>query len=1064
MNIQRIENILSQIEANGNYKDFTNLLSLEERKQLIYYIETDPTLVSEVINKFKDDNFITNYFTEEEAANIYNNEFNELSELSKNIVICNLSLILAKEALKKYTPDVEIIRLILKKLSSDSEKMEFIKPYLSNLSDYDKFRIYARSLDEIDSKLLCMKTYPECYTSFPLLCRNVKTDEEIKKIIDFYQKNFQNYHFEYESQFEEILASMFSSFSNDNLKLQYLDSILGESNKAKIIQSLKDDNLKLQYLDIFLLELTMVRIIQSLKDDNLKLQYLTKFYEDNYKAQIILTINDLKIKVKALTFLDNITSYCIHADWLDDVENINDDINREIIRKIAEENALNYDNLFQLFLKFGYGIRTLGNNLIKIVNLSPDEFKKIIQILDIKESSKLTMNDVNNFIPTFYEREFRINNREELLIFSRLQNLILNKDRVEIINLLPKINKIVDINSILDKNNINSDTFIDNLLENENNEFLLNVLHEITNKYLNKIRNLYVAERKGNAENELNLDYDYDKNYLISKFFQKYDIQYIYNFINSEIDKSKLLDDGQRELLNNESLLIECLKFMKDKEHYPMNEFSKIKSKLKSLNGILNILYEEKKFDFLGNKKDEKAKIILKPKEVVSKDFFIKLLNELDIDLLRDKLLSNPELYEKMLNILKKYKFMNWSDTFENLLKTADLSFNERDIAILINYFYSFYSKLEAKQQNGLIEGIRLSNILDELRTYGSSSIKYDYLLGKEDSELIISNPGPNSASLKTEERLKKVPEEILIQFKRKYITVPPMDLDVSLENGKKIHVDIGDITSTINLTYGERTGACMRIGGAGSSLFDFCLENENGFHIRLTNPTTGNFISRVSGFRNGNTVFLNQLRYSLDKDISNSDLIDAIRVVARKIVELTKESEYPIKNVVISDGYVMSARHNDRTTLNVNDVKKGYSHFYSDVSSSNAIYLEKNDEIEVGPEKAEKYDVLRKRIICYENINEITEQIQKFNLINGLLKGKSLGEISIIDEKFIINISKLYVGEDFLIAFDFDGNILWKFILEREDHFKKKANEEINVLINYLKEKDLVNKGGKAR
>ena len=213
-----------------------------------------------------------------------------------------------------------------------------------------------------------------------------------------------------------------------------------------------------------------------------------------------------------------------------------------------------------------------------------------------------------------------------------------------------------------------------------------------------------------------------------------------------------------------------------------------------------------------------------------------------------------------MLNILKKYKFMNWSDTFENLLKPTYLSFNERDIAILINYFYSFYSKLEAKQQNGLIEGIRLSNILDELRTYGSSSIKYDYLLGKEDSDLIISNPGPNSASLKAEERLKKVPEEILIQFKRKYITVPPMDLDVSLENGKKIHVDIGDITSTINLTYGERTGACMRIGGAGSSLFDFCLENENGFHVRLTNPITGNFISRVSGFRNGNTVVLNQL------------------------------------------------------------------------------------------------------------------------------------------------------------------------------------------------------------
>ena len=35
------------------------------------------------------------------------------------------------------------------------------------------------------------------------------------------------------------------------------------------------------------------------------------------------------------------------------------------------------------------------------------------------------------------------------------------------------------------------------------------------------------------------------------------------------------------------------------------------------------------------------------------------------------------------------------------------------------------------------------------------------------------------------------------------------------------------DNTSAINLTYGERTGACMRIGGAGRTLFDFCLENE---------------------------------------------------------------------------------------------------------------------------------------------------------------------------------------------------------------------------------------------
>ena len=450
------------------------------------------------------------------------------------------------------------------------------------------------------------------------------------------------------------------------------------------------------------------------------------------------------------------------------------------------------------------------------------------------------------------------------------------------------------------------------------------------------------------------------------------------------------------------------------------------------------------------------------------------MLTELDIDLLKDKLLTNPELYNKLLNILKKYKFMSWSSTFENLLKSADLSFDENDIATLINYFYSFYPKLEEKQK----DDIRLSNILDELRTYGSTSLKYDYLLGKENSDFIISNPGPNSAGMKVEERLKKIPEKVLIQFKRKFITVPPMDEDILLENGKKIHVDIGDITSAINLTYGERTGACMRIGGAFRTLFDFCLENENGFHIRLTDPVTGNFISRVSCFRNGNTVFLNQLRDSLDKNISNSDLIDAISIVAKKLVELTKESEYPIKNVVISDGYAMRERDNDKTTLNVANIQEGYDKLDLNVSSNNAIYLEKNAEIELGPEKAEKYDVLRKKIACYENSKEITEQIQKFNLINELLKESSkdpsneqlLCSIFLLDENSLTNIGKLYVGEDFLVAYDFYGNILWKSILEREDYFREKANNEINVLINYLNEKglvntdNLVNEGGKTR
>ena len=47
-----------------------------------------------------------------------------------------------------------------------------------------------------------------------------------------------------------------------------------------------------------------------------------------------------------------------------------------------------------------------------------------------------------------------------------------------------------------------------------------------------------------------------------------------------------------------------------------------------------------------------------------------------------------------------------------------------------------------------------------------------------------------------------------------------------TLKNGKKINIVVGNFSNIINLTYGERTGACMRIGGAGKSLFNFCLTN----------------------------------------------------------------------------------------------------------------------------------------------------------------------------------------------------------------------------------------------
>ena len=71
--------------------------------------------------------------------------------------------------------------------------------------------------------------------------------------------------------------------------------------------------------------------------------------------------------------------------------------------------------------------------------------------------------------------------------------------------------------------------------------------------------------------------------------------------------------------------------------------------------------------------------------------------------------------------------------------------------------------------------------------------------------------------------------------YERKNISVPPVDEDLELSNGKRMNVVIGNVSDPINLTYGERTGACMRIGGHADSLFDFCLKDDNCFHIRFS-------------------------------------------------------------------------------------------------------------------------------------------------------------------------------------------------------------------------------------
>ena len=84
-------------------------------------------------------------------------------------------------------------------------------------------------------------------------------------------------------------------------------------------------------------------------------------------------------------------------------------------------------------------------------------------------------------------------------------------------------------------------------------------------------------------------------------------------------------------------------------------------------------------------------------------------------------------------------------------------------------------------------------------------------------------------------------------------------------------------------------------------------MEDENGFHVQFTDPDTGEFVSRVSGFRNGNSVFLNQLRFSKSAKYSNANVVEACKLIATDIISSTKDSSTPVENVFISGDYSMS-------------------------------------------------------------------------------------------------------------------------------------------------------------
>ena len=374
----------------------------------------------------------------------------------------------------------------------------------------------------------------------------------------------------------------------------------------------------------------------------------------------------------------------------------------------------------------------------------------------------------------------------------------------------------------------------------------------------------------------------------------------------------------------------------------------------------------------------------------------------------------------------------------------ADVIFDEGTISCLISYFDEIYAKITGTTT--------LTAILDYGNMYNYTSKRYRYLLGKEDYELIFGESGRNKSTMKKARRLEMAALYLTEMYERQYTTIPPVDANIPLENNKVLNVIVGNSTNTANLTMGERTDACLRIGGEFCDLFQFCLLEENGFHIRFADPNTNEFVSRVSGIRHGNTIFLNELRCSVSDKYSNADLYEALKKVCKIIMEESQKTKVPIDNFIITSDYALEKYKDEEVDLNIDDFDAFYD-LNTNYENKGIILCTTRPNNELAPYNFNAVDVpfypcQRDKIRTYTGFLA-RDRIVQLRMINELLGGYELEDIELdLQDEYEYCIA----GEDWFIAKTSAGKQI-EYIMPNSKN-KQKAQMEMEVTLMSLEEK----------
>ena len=895
---------------------------------------------------------------------------------------------------------------IIRKFSSDDKKIYYLKKFFRVLTSEDKATIIS----------------------------SLKNDEQILYFLNFCNDKVKVDVVRYvHNRSDEFMDRIIQTIKNKNQ--------LAELLKYNIIS----DHLVIKYIDQITNIKDFIEIVSGL-ESKYKIKYLDKF-NDSQKIELINDIYDSELKFKALSYINNKEVLFELIEHCERFPNYSDDF-EYIIDLYSNKYNLSKERLLFVVKNISLSIlKVIENpNIMKILKTSQENFMKVMRILD-KEQLKMDSSAMNDILNTLLQREFRIKTPEIILVFPNMLNAIENKDKVFLLKKLSEISQNFDINSEISQNNWSLLQFVDLLLNK--NETAICCLHIICTKFIRYKRNKYIQDNIQTALEKSTIN-KYDKNDLLKYMIYNYPVELIVSFFPCirNVEKSKKFTVEEQIFLKNRDLIKEILLYKKNPSNYqqiPQN----VKINMKLFNSVFEKSVANRTIEAFPDVNINKKICEFK---TIDSEFLVNIMMYLDMDRMEKSLFNNQELLDKLMKFWKQYKIGGWENNFNDLLTKAGIIVDAEIIANFIQYFGLSYESLQEKIEKGELANISLTALLDLAACYSSESKKYSMVFGAENFKYIASNPGPNASTMLKEKRIEKAVQLLKTIRTRDYVTVPPVDQNFTLKNGKKMNIVVGNFSNIINLTYGERTGACMRIGGAGQSLFNFCLEDENGFHIRFSNPDTGDFVSRVSGFRNGNTVFLNQLRYSEDLNYTNKDVVEACKLIADELIRLSKNSSFPIENVVITSDYSMRESSMQEKNLGISDSQLGMKKFYTDVSLNSIVLSTSNQNNELvapklGVKGVPKYPVKRdKQKILYNS--ECQEYVAHLKSLDQVLSGCAVDDVDIeVDQNLIV----CFAGEDWCVTIDKDGN-LNDYIMSNTNS-KQQAIDEVQSALMYLKQ-----------